>query len=128
MNLLIDTHALLWFLLDDFQLGESRADIINAQSNTVYISAASGFEISNKVRVGKLPEALIYITNLEQVCIQHSFKILPLNFEHCKLAGMIQSPHRDPFDRMLAAQSIIEDMPIMTIDVRIKELGAEVIW
>ena len=119
---------LLWFLFDDVRLGEARSQLINSTANIVYVSAVTGFKITNKIRIGKLQEAKAFVADLEQVCVRHSFKLMPLSFNHCYLAGSIQSPHRDPFDRMLAAQSIIEAMPIITINTQIRDLGAEVVW
>jgi PIN domain nuclease of toxin-antitoxin system len=128
LNLLLDTHTFLWFLFDDPRLGDMRAETIESTANTVFISAVSVFEVTNKNRLGKLNAAQELAHSVEVVCRDLGFSMLPLSFAHSQRAGMIQSPHRDPFDRMLAAQSIVEGIPIMTIDARIRELGAETVW
>ncbi len=128
MNLLLDTHVLLWFFYNDERLGEDRADLIEDPGNQVFVSSVSACEIANKVRIGKLVHTESFAREFAKVCTEHGFKPLLLNHDHATRAGLLPGAHCDPFDRLLAAQSMIEKMPIMTIDSRIRELGAEVVW
>jgi PIN domain nuclease of toxin-antitoxin system len=128
LNLLLDTHALLWMMFADARLGQAQARLIADEANAIYISSISIFEIANKVRIGKLPMTLAGASALDSVCDQFAFLPLHLSIHHAQRAGLLAGPHRDPFDRMLAAQSIIEKIPIVTVDAKLRELGADVVW
>ncbi len=128
MILLLDTHIFLWQILEDQRLGQKQNRIINDPANTVYLSAVSIFEMSIKAGLGKLGLPARYQGNL--LLIYEDFDYLPLNVSpaHGNAAGFLPGPHRDPFDRLLAAQSIVEKIPIMSVDVKLRDLGADVIW
>lgn len=128
LNLLLDTHVLLWLMFDDPRLGIKQRKLLDDSRSTIYISAISIFEIANKVRIGKLPISKSAAESLKNVCEQFSFSKVELNFHHAQLAGLLSGQHRDPFDRMLAAQSIVEKLPIMSVDTKLSDLGAEVVW
>jgi PIN domain nuclease of toxin-antitoxin system len=115
-------------MFDDPRLGTEQRAVLSAFDNAIFVSSISIFEIANKVRIGKLPMAQGAENALQNVCEQFSFHKVDLSFEHSQLAGLLPGPHRDPFDRMLAAQSIIEKMPIMSVDSKLADLGAEVVW
>jgi PIN domain nuclease of toxin-antitoxin system len=128
MQLILDTHALIWILLSDRRIETRHRDLLNAATNQVYVSAVSAFELSTKVRIGKLTEAASLIHDFEKICKDFGYIQLPVSHAHGLLSGKLSNEHRDPFDRLLAAQSIVENMPIMTVDVKLRELGAEVVW
>lgn len=127
MTCLLDTHTLLWWILGDSRLPVSMRTHI-MRSPHVYVSAASVWEITTKVRIGKLPLAINIVADFLGILEHQGFISLPVTTVHAHLAGSIESEHRDPFDRMLAAQSIIENMPVITRDPNIKNLGASVMW
>ncbi len=112
MNLLLDTHVLIWALENNSTLsGNARAAII-AGENMVFISSASVWEISIKKTLGKLKAP----DNLTEEIKLHRFTQLNMNFEHAQLAGELPDIHKDPFDRMLIAQAIIEKLTLVTRD------------
>ena len=128
MKLLLDTHALLWWLFDDPQLSSAARESISNPQNAVFVSAASGWEIATKHRLGKLPEAGDVPEKLPRYLRKARFSELSVRMEHALAAGALPGPHRDPFDRMLIAQSRIESMPVVTIDPVFRDYGVNVIW
>jgi PIN domain nuclease of toxin-antitoxin system len=128
LRLLLDTHALLWWLFDDPRLSGVARAAIAEPGNAVLVSAASGWEIATKHRLGKLPQAGDVSTDLLRYVRRARFQVLPVGLEHAMLAGSLPGPHRDPFDRMLIAQSRIEDLEVVTIDPVFREHGVRVIW
>lgn len=110
MNLLLDTHALLWWLADDGRLSKDAREVISKPKNTVFVSAASAWEISIKRALGKLeaPE------NLTVAVSTSGFKELGITIEHALAAGQLPDHHMDPFDRMLVAQATIESLTVVT--------------
>ena len=108
MKLLLDTHALLWWWTDDKQLSKAAREAILDEDNTVLVSAASVWEISTKFRLGKLPIAEPAIGQFHQLIEADGFENLAMTWQHSLLAEGYMCAHRDPFDRMLAAQSEIE--------------------
>jgi PIN domain nuclease of toxin-antitoxin system len=128
LNLLLDTHVFLWQVLSDERLGEKQKAILNNTANTFYLSAASIFEMSIKAGLGKLGLPARYRNDLLLIYEDFDFMSLPVSAAHGNAAGFLVGTHRDPFDRLLAAQSIVEKIPIMTVDAKLRELGAEVVW
>ena len=128
MNLLLDTHVFLWLLLDDERLGQKQNDLLDDPSIDKYLSSVSIFEIATKARGGKLILPPLYAGRLSAVYNDFYFLPMTVGVPHAELAGNLVGAHKDPFDRPLAAQSIIENMPVMTVDLKLRELGAEVVW
>ena len=128
MNLLLDTHALLWLLLKDKRLPRETALTIVDRSNTVFVSSISGFEIATKVSLGKLPGAEWISRAFVTLCADFDFIELPANNAHAVMAGAFRSVHKDPFDRVLAAQAIVEGFSLVTDDGAMEMLGAERFW
>lgn len=116
MRILIDTHALLWWLTDDAQLGERARDHIADPDNAVVVSCASLWEIVIKQRLGKLEGD---IGEIEREIARQGMVRLNLLSEHLVELSAMQVHHRDPFDQMLVAQARAEDMPLLTADARI---------
>jgi PIN domain nuclease of toxin-antitoxin system len=112
MNLLLDTHVLIWALENNPMLSSIAKEAIINGKNRVFISAATVWEMSIKQALGKL-----YVPdNLQQELEQHRFTTLDINFEHAKLAGSLPNIHKDPFDRMLVAQAKIEKLTLISND------------
>lgn len=128
MKLLLDTHTLLWWLDGDAKLSRKVRVLIADNENDVYVSAASAWEIATKARLGKLPQALSVAHRLLMVVAEQGFRTLDISIEHGERAGWFAIKHRDPFDRMLAAQAQISGMPIATKDLFFSDFGVETIW
>ncbi len=128
MRVLLDTHALLWWFFDDPKLSGLARDLIKNPDNTIIVSGASAWEISTKFRLGKLPEASDVVDRFSELLVYSNMTALPITIDHALLAGAFKVKHRDPFDRMLAAQSRIEDIPLLTIDRALAEFGIEIVW
>ena len=128
MKLLLDTHALLWWLDGDRRLSRrSRAAIADAE-NTVLVSAASAWEITTKERLGKLPGAAAVAADVAGAVASQAFEPLDISISHAQKAGRLPGPHRDPFDRMLIAQALLEGLPIVSDDEAFDAYGVERLW
>jgi PIN domain nuclease of toxin-antitoxin system len=125
-KLLLDTHALLWWATSDRALSQKVRRLMQDEATSVVVSAASAWEISTKVRLGRL--TWVAQTSLEAYCAEQRFDVLPMTFAHAERAGSWTQDHGDPFDRMLAAQSEIEGLPLATNDRKISAFGIETIW
>ena len=128
MRLLLDTHALAWSILDEARLSARASFEITASGAEVFVSVASAWEIAIKVGLGKWPEADRLLSDFEQEIAKPYFRLLPITVAHVRSAGLIASPHRDPFDRLLAAQASIEGLTLVSADQRIATLGAPCNW
>lgn len=128
MNLLLDTHALAWWLADSPKLSRSARDHIAAPSNAVFVSAASAWEISTKTRLGKWPEATSLASMFPGVIEANGFEALAITVRHAMHAGALPAAHADPFDRMLAAQAELEEMTLVTADPAFAQFDAPVLW
>ncbi|WP_460517126.1 type II toxin-antitoxin system VapC family toxin [Humibacter antri] len=116
MRYLLDTHALLWALTSPERLGAEAETAIRPRSSELIVSAASAWEIATKNRLGKLPQADTVLEGYGRHLDRLGVERLPITDEHALLAGRLDWPHRDPFDRMLAAQAMIESATLLTAD------------
>ena len=105
MRLLLDTHALIWWLAGDVRLSPRARRAIEDESNEIFVSAASAWEVSTKHRLGKLPDAGPLAVDFAREVRAQGFVPLPISLEHGQVAGALAIDHRDPFDRMLVAQA-----------------------
>jgi PIN domain nuclease of toxin-antitoxin system len=128
VRVLLDTHALLWWLVNDRRLPETARAVIRDPDSVVLVSAASGWEIATKHRLGKLPEADEIAGNLPDLVRMGRMQEMPITLAHAMAAGALPGPHRDPFDRMLIAHSRLEGMPVVTNDPVFRKYDVEVIW
>lgn len=120
MRLLLDTHIFLWSISDDDRLSAKARAAITDRSNTVLVSTASTWEIAMKWRAGKLELPLSPEEILSTGVARSNFTIVPMDFGHTLAAANLPSHHRDPFDRMLIAQAILENATLVTLDKKIK--------
>lgn len=116
MRLLLDTHALLGALAEPRRLSSQAAALIRAPANAVFVSAASAWEIATKHRLGRMPHAGPILAAFAEHLAMLRAEELPVRSIHALLAGSLKVNHRDPFDRMLAAQALIEGIPLLTDD------------
>jgi PIN domain nuclease of toxin-antitoxin system len=119
VQLLLDTHTLLWWLSKDPTLGPEAADAIRDGSSLVAVSAASAWEISIKRAIGRLESP----ADLEVQLANHRFTPLPVTIPHAVRAGELPPLHADPFDRMLVAQAELEGLTVVTRDENIPRYG-----
>ena len=128
MKLLLDTHALLWWWKDDERLSKRAANAIADEHNTVLVSAASAWEIATKHRIGKLPGAESAIREFNELILADGFNHLAVSYHHALMAGGFDIKHHDPFDRMLAAQTLIEAATLVTSDATMKLFRVKCFW
>ena len=124
MRVLIDTHYVLWAALESRRMEPWAKELIGGLNNEVFVSAASLYEISLKVRCGKLPEAVEFesdlIVNIES---RLGYTLLPLEPETMIRAARFENSHADPFDRMIAAHAIEHNLPLLSTDARLDAFG-----
>ncbi|MFT3804276.1 MAG: type II toxin-antitoxin system VapC family toxin [Burkholderiaceae bacterium] len=128
MRLLLDTHVLLWWFTDDDRLSARARALIGDQRNEVFVSAASAWEIATKYRLGKLPGLDEVISQYTDLLAADGFQSWPVTHVHALRAGGYEADHRDPFDRMLAAQSELDGLRLVTIDGAFASFGIETVW
>ena len=128
MRLLIDTHALLWWLNDEPSLSPAARKAMAESSNVLLVSAASAWEIATKVRLGKLPTAEELAADFQGFMLREGFTILDITADHAIRAGLLPGPHKDPFDRMLISQAQAESVPIVTNERVFEAYGVRRIW
>ena len=128
MRLLLDTHAFLWFVLNDSQLSTIAKDIIVDPNNDVEISPATYWEIAIKISIGKyaLPES--YDAFMERELAKNQFRILPIEPRHTAVLTTLSFHHRDPFDRLLIAQAISEKIPLLSGDETFDAYPVQRVW
>jgi PIN domain nuclease of toxin-antitoxin system len=128
LRLLLDTHVLLWWWADDEALPQHLRAVIADRANTVWVSAASAWEIATKSRRGRLPGASDVVSRFGELVALGGFAELPVAMRHGIVAGSYDNAHRDPFDRMLAAQAEVEQMAIVTRDAELRKFPCAVVW
>ena|SRR5277367_4272816 len=128
MKILLDTHTLLWATLFPRSLSKRAATIIANPSNDIFVSAASAWEIATKVRLGKLEDARRLEQEFLEKVDEAGYTILSITAAHALRAGRLPGDHRDPFDRIIAAQALAEDIPILSIDTKLDSFGITRIW
>jgi PIN domain nuclease of toxin-antitoxin system len=128
MRLLLDTHALIWWLAGDAQLSPSARSAIEDEGNEVFVSAASAWEVATKHRLGKLPGAGPLAVDFAREVRAQGFAPLPITLEHGQVAGSLAGNHRDPFDRMLVAQAREEKMGLVSIETLFDNFGVTRLW
>lgn len=129
MRLLLDTHALLWLLLDPPRIPAATLDAVRDPATELVVSAASAWEIGTKHRLGKLDGARAVVLGYADHLARLRATELPISGHHALAAGTLTWEHRDPFDRMIVAQAMIESIPVVTGDQVLAAFpGIRVVW
>jgi len=126
MRFLLDTHVLFWALVDDERMPGPFREFMVAGKHSHLVSTVTGWEIATKVRIGKWPEAAVLLTGLTERIRHAGFGIEPLTLAQAELGGSLAAEHKDPFDRLLAAQALSLDLTVMTVDPVFARLGCMV--
>lgn len=128
LRLLLDTHALLWWLAGDERLPVKLRRLIGEEAETVFVSAVSAYEITQKHRLGKLPGAELAASDFVGLVSSQGFLEMPLRWTEAQMAGRIEADHKDPFDRMLIAQALLNDLVLVSNERVFDNFGVGRIW
>jgi PIN domain nuclease of toxin-antitoxin system len=128
LPLLLDTHALIWWLAGDARLAARARDTIDGDRPQVFVSAASAWEIATKVRLGKLPGAAFIAGDVGHFISEQGFQALAVTVEHGQRAGALPGPIKDPFDRMLIAQAMLDGLHLVSIEQSFDAYGVLRLW
>jgi PIN domain nuclease of toxin-antitoxin system len=129
MRFLLDTHAFLWWVFGDAKLSRpARRALADDESNEVFVSAASAWEIATKFRIGKLPDAAVVARDIASAVAAEGFVELPIMVGYAQSAGDLGGRHRDPFDRMLIAQALAEDLTLISNERAFDAYGIKRLW
>ena len=128
LSLLLDTHALLWWLDGDARLPPPTRSAIADPANTVFVSAATAWEITTKHRLGKLPDAADVARDVAACIAEQGFRELPIAVADGERAGRLPGPHRVPFDRMIIAQALGGDLMLVSNETLFDSYGVRRLW
>ena len=128
MNLLLDTHALLWFALDDPQLSSTAQSLIVDPANIKSVSPASYWELAIKISLGKYKLTVPFDQFMDSAIHKNGFRIVPLDVRHANFLVALPFHHRDPFDRMIIAQAIVDGMLIVSNDPALDAYPIKRLW
>ena len=129
MRLLLDTHAFLWALTAPERLSRRARRAVEDEDNDVLVSVASAWEIAIKAGLGRLgPDGAEIERSLPDEIERHAFQPLPVQMRHALRVASLPKVHRDPFDRLLVAQALIEDLRLVTADRELRSYGVKVVW
>ncbi len=128
MKVLLDTHAFLWAITDDPKLSAKGRELFTASDSDLFLSVASVWEVLTKVQIGKLPMPKETGAYLKEQIAKTNVQVLPIQMTHVLRLERMPLHHRDPFDRILIAQSLEEGFPILTADPLLKDYPAALIW
>lgn len=128
MRLLLDTHALLWWASGAPQLSRRARAAVADDSNVIFVSAASAWEITTKHRLGRLDGAGSLADELPAFLADQGFEELPVGIVHAQRAGALPGLHRDPFDRMLVAQAVLEGLTLVSNEALFDRYGVRRLW
>jgi PIN domain nuclease of toxin-antitoxin system len=127
VNLLIDSHVLLWWFSDEARLSKPASLALHDPKNRIYVSAAVAWELAIKVNSGKLAADGL-LSDFAHVLAEEGFRRLAISTDHALRAGKLPPHHLDPFDRMLAAQASVLNFPIITADKIFDSYGVQRVW
>ncbi|MFW6114163.1 MAG: type II toxin-antitoxin system VapC family toxin [bacterium] len=128
MKLLLDTHAFLWMSLDDPRLSDTARDVIAELENELLLSPSSFWEIGIKISIGKYEMQEPLDVFVDREVERNGLVILPITPQHATQVARLPFHHRDPFDRLLIAQAIVENVPIISADRQLDAYGIERVW
>ena len=125
---LLDTHTFLWWLAGNPRLSGAARRAIEDDANTIFVSAASAWEIATKHRIGKLPQAEAVALDVSGSIAGQGFEALAITVDDAERAGRLPGPHRDPFDRVLIAQALARDLAVVSVDRALDGYGVHRLW
>ena len=128
MRVLLDTHALLWFLLDDARVGRKARPIMTDPSNSLLVSPASYWEIAIKIGIGKYTLGEDLAEFMEREIAENEMTVLAITARHAGLVARLPFHHRDPFDRLLIAQAMVEQIPVLSSDAMFDRYSVVRVW
>ena len=128
MRLLLDTHSFLWFVTSDLQLSANALTLIADVNNEVLLSPASYWEVAIKVSIGKYPLSVPFETFFTSALTANNIQILAVEIRHAAVLSALPMHHKDPFDRMIAAQALSESIPVISIDAALDPYGITRLW
>jgi len=128
VRVLLDTHTLIWAKISPASLSRQVAQIISDPRNEILVSAATAWEIATKVRLGKLPGAESLERNFLETIADSGYTLLSIDAESALRAGRLIEDHGDPFDRMIAAQALAMDIPVLSKDTELDAFGVRRLW
>ena len=128
MHFLLDTHTFLWWITDDPHLSERARQVISDPENDIFLSAASGWEMAIKTQLGKLQLPDHFEQFIAEQLFRNNITSLPVMMSHALHVQSLPLHHRDPFDRLLIAQSQLEKMSIITTDSAFADYDVEIVW
>jgi PIN domain nuclease of toxin-antitoxin system len=125
VRLLLDTHTVLWWFMDDPRLSRAAQTVLDNADNELFLSAVAGYEIAYKQRSGRIPQVP---DGLPRRLHRAGIMVLPLTLAHALAAAALPGPHRDPWDRIMMAQALAEGLTVVTIDPQFTQYGIPVLW
>ena len=128
MRTLLDTHAFLWWISDSRRLSAPARRAIEDDASTIFVSAASAWEITTKHRIGKLAQAEAVALDVTGSIVAQGFEELAITVDDAARAGRLPGIHRDPFDRVLIAQALARDLAIVSVDRTFDGYGVRRLW
>ena len=128
MDLLLDSHILLWWESADPRLAAAARDAISSPKNEVFVSAASAWEIATKYRLGRLPGVALIAADIAGAVASQGFVELPIRICDGQAAGALPPIHKDPFDRMLIAQAVATDVVIVSNEALFNAYAVARLW
>ena len=128
MKYLLDTHTLLWAAREPRKLSRRAKSLLKDGSQRMYVSAVTAFEMATKVRLGKLEDPTAMLSDFRTTLEEQGYSMVPLTVAHALKAGSFPESHRDPFDRMLAAQALLEGLTLLSIDAKLDTFGVARVW
>jgi PIN domain nuclease of toxin-antitoxin system len=128
MMFLIDTHTFIWYVTDNSRLSNQVLELINDENNQIVLSIASIWEMGIKNGLGKLTFNLPFETFIQQQLAINDFTVLNIQISHISTVSQLPLHHRDPFDRMLIAQAIVENIPVLSADTIFDAYPIQRLW
>ncbi|MBX9910163.1 MAG: type II toxin-antitoxin system VapC family toxin [Beijerinckiaceae bacterium] len=127
MGLLLDSATLIWWVYDTRRLSATALNAVR-KADRVVVSSVTAMELATKLRIGKLPQVQPFVADFAQHCAADGFELLAFRHEHALRGGLVPGEHRDPFDRMLAGQALVEGLTLISPDTAFDALGARRLW
>jgi PIN domain nuclease of toxin-antitoxin system len=127
MEVLLDTHTLMWWMVDPSRLSKAAAATLADTNNRILVSAVVAWELAIKINAGKIQPSSLLL-GLDGAFATQTFAELPISLEHAVKAGLLPLQHRDPFDRLLVSQALVLGLPIVSADRSLDAYGVRRIW